>query len=221
MTVLGSVRALARGMGSGPVAVLLALGLTAPPASAQPTSASTTSSDASQIYSLTQSFNQDLVEADSLEGQLRSDATQLATVQAKVTATRSAVTEEAVSAYTGGVPTAGSLGQLSAATSLVVLEEYLNVASGDLDTFVVVYQNQEQQLEYSQRLTNQALTSTRQALNSASTARSEAINAAEAEQARLDAQAVSAANQATDPPAAPVTVDPPSGSSSSPTTADP
>jgi hypothetical protein len=139
-------------------------------------------SQATEIHTLTSAYQAATLQSASLSQQITAERASLVTLRTQTAATRSALRNVALRAYTDGQSTPGSI---TSAADAAVQDEYLAVAAGDVGDTVDRLQVEQRQVRTAEQTITQAQQANAAAVAAAAQARSQALASAGQEQVHL------------------------------------
>jgi hypothetical protein len=139
-------------------------------------------SQATKIHTLTSAYQAATLQSASLSQQITAERASLVTLRTQTAATRSALRNVALRAYTDGQSTPGSI---TSAADAAVQDEYLAMASGDVSDTVDRLQGEQRQVRTAEQTITQAQQANAAAVAAAAQARSQALTTAGQEQTHL------------------------------------
>jgi hypothetical protein len=139
-------------------------------------------SQATEIHTLTDAYQAATLQSTSLSQQITTERASLTTLRAQTAATRSALRNVALRAYTDGQTAAGSI---TSAADASIQDEYLAVASGDVGDTVDRLAVEQRQVRTAEQTISQAQQANAAAVAAAAQARSQALATAGQEQTHL------------------------------------
>lgn len=146
------------------------------------TQESKVTAEAKHIHKLTVAYNRDQLRSQNLKQQIASDRRSVSGLKTRVATSKADLRNAAVQAYTNGVSTVHAVPSSNPAVG----DEYLSVASGDVDDTVDLLDTQRKQLGSDQARLTSELVANKAAVSGAAKARKQALASAAATQSQID-----------------------------------